>query len=266
MVQEPVLASSPIVAKPHQLLDDGARVRMVARRLRDAAEAGEEEKLDGAIADFEAFFIFYMLKTMRETVQKTGLLGGGMQEEMYTALLDQEIAKGIAAGGGIGVGKLLRDQLLQEPGGLEPPRRSWRLPAAPARPEERKSAGGWAEFGVPVAGKTSSRYGLRSDPLTGSLRFHAGIDIAAPAGTVVEVSGDGRVAFGGTLSGYGNVVIVEHAGGFSTLYAHHRENLVDVRGDDLLQVPTAGRLAREQRRALAHRHDHALLIAEFDCN
>ncbi len=79
---------------------------------------------------------------------------------------------------------------------------------------------------MPLVGKTASRYGLRSDPFTGALRFHAGIDIAAPQGTVVKAAKEGRVAYSGKLFGYGNAVVVEHSDGFSTLYAHHCENLV----------------------------------------
>ena len=82
--------------------------------------------------------------------------------------------------------------------------------------------------------------------MTGSLRFHSGIDIAVPAGTVVEASGDGRVALSGWLPGYGNVVIVEHGEGFSTVYGHHHENLVEPgevvgRGQPLGRVGETGR-------------------------
>lgn len=127
------------------------------------------------------------------------------------------------------------------------------MPPTPAQLAEKKSAGGSPEFAVPVAGETSSRYGLRSDPLTGSLRFHAGVDIAAPAGTVVEVSGDGRVSFSGTLFGYGNVVIVEHTGGFSTLYGHHCENLVQT-GEMVAEGQPIGRVGETGRTTGPHLH------------
>jgi murein DD-endopeptidase MepM/ murein hydrolase activator NlpD len=51
-------------------------------------------------------------------------------------------------------------------------------------------------------------------------KAHLGIDYAAPTGTPVRTVGDGSVTFAGWQRGYGNVVIVEHKGQQSTLYAH----------------------------------------------
>ena len=51
-------------------------------------------------------------------------------------------------------------------------------------------------------------------------RLHAGIDIAGPYGTPVMVSGDGVVTYTGYRSGYGNMVVVDHGNGISTVYAH----------------------------------------------
>lgn len=51
-------------------------------------------------------------------------------------------------------------------------------------------------------------------------RSHKGVDYAAPTGTPVKATGDGRVTFRGTKGGYGKTVILEHAGKYTTLYAH----------------------------------------------
>jgi murein DD-endopeptidase MepM/ murein hydrolase activator NlpD len=66
----------------------------------------------------------------------------------------------------------------------------------------------------PVNGRVTSEYGRRWG------RLHAGIDIAAPTGTAIGASKAGTVIFAGRQSGYGNVVIIDHGGGFSTVYAH----------------------------------------------
>lgn len=64
---------------------------------------------------------------------------------------------------------------------------------------------------------------------------HKGIDICAPEGTPVLAARGGRVVYSGKkLSGYGNVVILDHGGGFATVYAHNSRNLVSD-GDHVAQ-------------------------------
>ncbi|HEU4601473.1 MAG TPA: peptidoglycan DD-metalloendopeptidase family protein [Steroidobacteraceae bacterium] len=60
----------------------------------------------------------------------------------------------------------------------------------------------------------------RFHPILNIIRAHKGVDYAAPRGTVIKAAGDGRVDFIGRKGGYGNVVILEHGGGISTLYGH----------------------------------------------
>lgn len=83
-----------------------------------------------------------------------------------------------------------------------------------------------AFLSFPVEGVISSPVGLRSDPLDGVLKYHNGVDIAIPEGTPVKPVGSGVITYSGARGGYGNLVIVEHEGGMTTLYAHNRANLV----------------------------------------
>jgi murein DD-endopeptidase MepM/ murein hydrolase activator NlpD len=66
----------------------------------------------------------------------------------------------------------------------------------------------------PVRGRMTSGFGSRWG------RLHAGIDIAAPTGTPIWAAKAGEVIFAGVQSGYGNVVIIDHGGGLTTLYGH----------------------------------------------
>ncbi|NOX29786.1 MAG: peptidoglycan DD-metalloendopeptidase family protein [Actinobacteria bacterium] len=71
----------------------------------------------------------------------------------------------------------------------------------------------------PTIGSVTSPFGTRVHPITGSSRFHAGIDIATSSGSAIWSAQDGTVLFSGRMRGYGEVVIIDH-GGFVTLYAH----------------------------------------------
>ena len=60
----------------------------------------------------------------------------------------------------------------------------------------------------------------RRHPILNTIRAHRGVDYAAPKGTPIKASGDGKVIFRGTKNGYGKTVIVQHGGNITTLYAH----------------------------------------------
>ncbi|MBI5543299.1 MAG: peptidoglycan DD-metalloendopeptidase family protein [Deltaproteobacteria bacterium] len=77
-----------------------------------------------------------------------------------------------------------------------------------------------APLSWPMSGVLYARFGPRGESR------HDGIDLAAPAGTPVHSAADGQVLFAGEQKGYGQGVLVEHAGGLITLYAHNREVLV----------------------------------------
>jgi murein DD-endopeptidase MepM/ murein hydrolase activator NlpD len=73
----------------------------------------------------------------------------------------------------------------------------------------------------PVDFRVSSSFNPnRRHPVLKTVRPHRGTDYAAPSGTPIKASGDGKVIFRGVKSGYGNVVILQHGGNITTLYAH----------------------------------------------
>lgn len=82
--------------------------------------------------------------------------------------------------------------------------------------------------GVPVDGRFSSGFGMREHPLYGSQRFHSGVDLSTQRGTPVVATADGIVSVAGYGAGNGNVVVIEHGHGFSTVYAHNDRNVVKV--------------------------------------
>jgi murein DD-endopeptidase MepM/ murein hydrolase activator NlpD len=60
----------------------------------------------------------------------------------------------------------------------------------------------------------------RKHPISGVVRAHKGVDYAAPTGTPIWAAGDGRIQFAGRKGGYGNVVMIDHGKGISTVYGH----------------------------------------------
>lgn len=91
--------------------------------------------------------------------------------------------------------------------------------------KEAEAADGGAPL-LPVHGNITSNVGWRHDPIDGGLKHHNGLDIAVPIGTPVKVITAGTVTFSGVRGGYGNLVIVEHADGLTTLYGHNSQLLV----------------------------------------
>lgn len=127
-------------------------------------------------------------------------------------------------------------------------------------------------------GRLTSEYGMRKDPFTGEPEFHDGIDIAAKVGTPIYPFQAGTVKYSGWKSGHGRVVIVGHADGSETLYAHASKTLVKT-GDEvakdtiIAEVGSTGRstgphLHFELRRAgksinpIPLIHDHSLHVAK----
>jgi len=80
------------------------------------------------------------------------------------------------------------------------------------------SAGGCSIPRWPVNGPLISPFGIRFSGASPDL--HRGVDISVPDGTEVRSMSRGRVRFAGTMSGYGNVVWLDHRGGVITVYGH----------------------------------------------
>jgi murein DD-endopeptidase MepM/ murein hydrolase activator NlpD len=94
--------------------------------------------------------------------------------------------------------------------------------------EEPRSLGGSPQFRWPVRGRVISDYGPKANG-----QHNDGINLAVPEGTEVKAAEDGVVAYAGNeLKGYGNLVLLRHADGWMTAYAHNSQLLVK-RGDSV---------------------------------
>lgn len=117
------------------------------------------------------------------------------------------------------------------------PVQSARLAQATANVEEKpaetsakaaEATGALPTFRWPVRGKVVTSYGAKTNG-----KSNDGINLAVPEGTPVKAAEDGVVAYSGNeLKGYGNLVLIRHANGYVTAYAHASELLVK-RGDTI---------------------------------
>jgi murein DD-endopeptidase MepM/ murein hydrolase activator NlpD len=89
-----------------------------------------------------------------------------------------------------------------------------------ARPRPGRLPAFTGRFIRPVNAPITSGFGMRFHPVLRIRRMHAGVDFGAPTGTPIVAAADGEVIASAYMGGYGNTVILDHGGGYSTVYAH----------------------------------------------
>ncbi|MDZ7686891.1 MAG: peptidoglycan DD-metalloendopeptidase family protein [Gammaproteobacteria bacterium] len=102
-------------------------------------------------------------------------------------------------------------------------------------------------------GWMSSRFGVRSDPISGRRAHHYGIDFAGKEGSDVVTVAAGVVVYAGSRSGYGRMVEINHGGGYTTRYGHHKELTVKV-GDIVKKGQVIGYMGESGRATGPHVH------------
>jgi len=254
------MLSLPVAPPLHVVQpDESARAQQLHAQMTTGERGlnGKPQDVKSAAAELASLFVYQMLAAMRRTVPKSGLLDKGFAHDTYLSLFDQEIARHLARRGDLGLTALLQRQLKDPDADHQlPGRPSTALPRPPtalhagralAIDAYRQQAGATdGMFMLPVAGQQTSSFGVRMHPIDHTEQLHNGMDIAAPTGTPVQAAAAGQVVFSGTQAGYGNVVVIQHAEGYTTLYAHNLENLVSVgtpvsQGQPIATVGSTGR-------------------------
>jgi murein DD-endopeptidase MepM/ murein hydrolase activator NlpD len=112
--------------------------------------------------------------------------------------------------------------------------------------------------GSPVLGSwMSSPFGRRTDPFTGRIAYHSGIDFAAAFGSPARAVAPGVVTWAGKRSGYGQLVEINHGNGYVTRYAHNSSLLVKV-GDTVSKGQVISRVGSAGRSTGPHLHFEVL--------
>jgi murein DD-endopeptidase MepM/ murein hydrolase activator NlpD len=247
-----------------------------------AAGASSADSLGDAARAFEAQFIYQMLRQMRASMAVDGE-GGGYGAETLGATLDVELASQISRNGGVGFAQMMMAAIngtsaggatkgtnaggatvrgfegakvgaaegarvpefaaapVTAPSHLPPHPPSTLRTLAPSHPEDL--------FQAPI----TSNFGWRNDPFSGARKFHSGVDIAMAYGVDVPAAEAGRVVVAEAQGRYGNTVVIEHASGAQTRYAHLSDILVRP-GDTVPAGYTLGRAGSSGAATGPHLH------------
>jgi murein DD-endopeptidase MepM/ murein hydrolase activator NlpD len=183
-------------------------------------------------AKVQGMFMEVMLKSMEDSIgAEDGLFGDSASSDIYRGMFTQQLAATMTAQIKSPLDGQI-DKALNK--------------ASTAHADQPADPADISESDLPVSGVISSPQGWRRDPINGETRYHAGTDIAAPAGTPIKAVADGRVIESGLKGTYGNTVVVQADDGRKMLYAHNNQNFVQVgdrvsRGEEIAEVGSTGR-------------------------
>jgi murein DD-endopeptidase MepM/ murein hydrolase activator NlpD len=200
-----------------------------------------------AARELQVAFFTQLIEAMRRTIPENSLLPRSPTRDVYDGLFDRELANAMVARDPLGLVARLGGS--QEEGSQMLPKRPYRSEIATVVP--------------PLKGALSSPYGPRRDPITGLRRVHHGMDLAAPAGTPIRAVATGRVLESGWAGPAGYRVMIEHADGYRSVYAHARRALVDVddvvvAGQVIATVGSSGRATGPHLHFEVHRNGASL--------
>jgi murein DD-endopeptidase MepM/ murein hydrolase activator NlpD len=234
-------------------------------------EANERAKLERVAQEFESMLLVQVLRSMRNSGKWDDEEGKDtLGAESMFETLDVELATHLAKVKGLGLSKEMLESFDRmntppaPPAPLEMPNFEVpgvpvvpNVPGVPHAPAASAPVGpvamGHGPTEMPTDGDVTSAFGWRKDPFTGAAKFHRGIDMKAAYGEDIQAAGDGRVVFSGQQGGYGTTVLIEHADGTRTRYAHLSVALVQ-EGEAVGSGQAIGRAGRSGRATGTHLH------------
>jgi murein DD-endopeptidase MepM/ murein hydrolase activator NlpD len=165
----------------------------------------EPRNVAAACRQFEGLLVSELFKVMRRSVPKSAL-SSGLSNDVFTSMLDEQLARHIAESGGLGLGSIVAQQLA---GGAE----------VPPHLLERLQDGTWVR---PTPHSNLSLSPAQQFGAPRGHRGHRGMDIGGRTGTPVVASGAGTVAaINRDLESTGGLsLVISHPGNLSTSYVH----------------------------------------------
>ena len=229
-------------------------------RSRPSSDGPQGEKLAKLAGEFESMLLVQMLREMRksgswkdEDEDKAGFGADAMFDT-----LDVELSSYITKVQGFGLEKSLVRQVLGEDATAVEPAQLPALDLPTIDPDTRSRRSSGRPQGddavSPLADRVeTSPFGWRRDPFSGAATYHRGVDLRAAYGEPIGAADAGTVVFAGEQRGYGQTVVVEHAGGVRTRYAH-LSSLTTEAGADVKAGDTIGRAGKSGRATGTHLH------------
>lgn len=247
----------------------------ITSELKSNEKIKDKQKLKDACEKFEAVFLEKLWQEMKKSVSSEGLFQDPLNNK-YVELFDYEFCLKMAQNRGIGLANYLYNNLVQrlEQKSSETMFENKKIDNLNTSKKVDTNFSSKSSHTInenedltdiindlavkienqdhskddllPVQGTISSTFGFRRDPFLKDIRWHNGIDIAAPKGAPIKSVIAGEVIFSGKKDGYGNVVIISDKNGVKTIYAHNEKNLVTAgekidKGDVIALVGDSGR-------------------------
>lgn len=162
---------------------------------------------------------------LKQLIQESGAFRGMSQAggKIYGEMFCEALANAVAQGGGVGIAKLVEGTFEHGTDALPSGERDPNIAGEFLFHKSTKVTGAAVDAAgdaTNVAPEVSSGFGVRHDPINGTKRFHAGIDVAAQEGSPILAAAPGIVRRVGHRGGYGNAVEIDNGNGISTLYGH----------------------------------------------
>lgn len=203
--------------------------------------AAERLKLQRLASEFEAMLLTQMLREMREA----GRWEEDGEHDSFGAMplfemIDAELVSHLSKAQGLGVAREMLEAFDRSAGNTGAPGAIETVNPAGSSPERR-----------PL--DVTSPFGWRPDPFTGETRFHRGVDLKAAYGEDVTARAPGRAISTGAEGSYGTTVVLEHADGSRTRFAHLSVTLVRP-GDWVDSGQSIGRAGSSGRATGPHVH------------
>ena len=230
----------------------------------NGTSTAEGQKLARLAGEFESMLLLQMLREMR----KSGSWKDENEEkDMFGAetlfdTLDQELASYLTKAKGFGLEKSLVQQVTGVAPGVNAivPAQLPSLDLPTTEPAVRSRGSldppqgeGAGAIDLLADRVETSPFGWRRDPFSGAATYHRGVDLRAAYGEPIGAADGGTVVFAGEQGGYGQTVVVEHAGGVRTRYAHLSSVLTET-GSEVKAGEAIGRAGRSGRATGTHLH------------